>query len=230
LRVEPDGVDGRRITLVGQPELTPQPISVPADPSSAAFPLVAALLVPGSDVILDGVMMNPLRSGLLKTLLEMGASIERLDQRTEGGEDIADLRVRAGALRGIEVPASRAPSMIDEYPVLAVAAACAEGTTVMRGLKELRVKESDRLAATAALLRANAVAADIEGDDLIVHGRGRAAGGGMVTTHMDHRIAMAALVLGLVSERPVRIDDGSFIATSFPGFVQLMQGLGAELT
>jgi 3-phosphoshikimate 1-carboxyvinyltransferase len=229
LRVEPAG-EGRRITLVGQPELTPRPVVVPADPSSAAFPLVAALIVPGSEVILNGVMMNPLRTGLLTTLIEMGAAIERLDQRNEGGEEVADLRVRAGALRGIEVPAARAPSMIDEYPVLAVAAAFAEGTTVMRGLKELRVKESDRLAATAALLRGNGVAADIEGDDLIVHGAGRAAGGGVVTTHMDHRIAMAAVVLGLASERPVSIDDGTFIATSFPGFVELMRSLGTDLT
>jgi 3-phosphoshikimate 1-carboxyvinyltransferase len=229
VRVEPAG-DGRRITLTGQPELTPRPVVVPADPSSAAFPLVAALIVPGSEVILNGVMMNPLRTGLLTTLAEMGAAIEMLDRRNEGGEEVADLRVRAGTLRGIEVPAARAPSMIDEYPVLAVAAAFAEGTTVMRGLKELRVKESDRLAATAALLRGNGVAADIEGDDLIVHGTGRAAGGGVVTTHMDHRIAMAAVVLGLASERPVSIDDGIFIATSFPGFVELMRSLGTDLT
>jgi len=229
VRVEAQG-NGRRITLSGQPELAPRPIKVPADPSSAAFPLVAALLVPGSEVILDGVMMNPLRTGLITTLGEMGAAIERLEQRDEGGEDVADLRIRAGALRGVEVPAARAPSMIDEYPVLAVAAAFAEGTTVMRGLKELRVKESDRLAATAALLRANGVAADIEGDDLIVHGNGRAKGGGTVTTHMDHRIAMAAMVLGLASERPVAIDDGTFIATSFPGFVELMRSLGADLS
>ncbi len=234
LRVEPERTngngDGRRITLTGQPELTPQPIAVPADPSSAAFPLVAGLIIPGSDLILDGVMMNPLRTGLITTLGEMGASIERLDARREGGEDVADLRVRAGPLCGIEVPADRAPSMIDEYPVLAVAAAFADGTTVMRGLKELRVKESDRLAATADLLRANGVTVDIAGDDLIVHGKGRAAGGGVVTTHMDHRIAMAAIVLGLASERPVQIDDGSFIATSFPGFVELMRGLGADLS
>jgi 3-phosphoshikimate 1-carboxyvinyltransferase len=230
VRVEADGADGRRITLTGQPELVPAPVVVPADPSSAAFPLVAALIVAGSDVILEGVMMNPLRTGLLTTLSEMGASIEQLDVRKDGGEDVADLRVRACSLRGVEVPAARAPSMIDEYPVLAVAAAFAEGTTVMRGLKELRVKESDRLAATAALLRANGVDADIEGDDLIVHGKGRAAGGGVVTTHMDHRIAMAAMVLGCASEKPVQIDDGTFIATSFPGFVELMRGLGAELS
>ncbi len=230
VRVEPHGALGRRITLAGQPELSPRPIVVPADPSSAAFPLVAALITPGSDVILGGVMMNPLRAGLIATLDAMGASIERLALRNEGGEEVADLRVRAGALRAVEVPASRAPSMIDEYPVLAIAAAFAEGTTVMRGLKELRVKESDRLVGTAALLHANGVEAEIDGDDLIVHGRGRATGGGLVTTHMDHRIAMSALVMGLASEKPVKIDDGSFIATSFPGFVELMRGLGADLS
>ena len=232
VQVESDGPhgNGRRITLTGQPELEPVPIVVPADPSSAAFPLVAGLLTPGSDLIIDGVMMNPLRTGLLTTLGEMGASIEQLDLRKEGGEDVADLRVRPGALRGVEVPAERAPSMIDEYPVLAVVAAFAEGTTIMRGLKELRVKESDQLAATADLLRANGVTAEIHGDDLIVHGKGSAAGGGMVTTHMDHRIAMAAMVLGTASDRPVQIDDGTFIATSFPGFVELMRGIGARLT
>ena len=230
VRVEHAG-DGRRITLSGQPELVPAPILVPADPSSAAFPLVAALLVPGSELILDGVMMNPLRTGLLLTLAEMGAGIERLAVRNEGGEEVADLLVRgAKTLRGVEVPAARAPSMIDEYPVLAVAAAFAEGVTIMHGLKELRVKESDRLAATAALLRGNGIEAEIDGDDLIVQGKGRAAGGGLVTTHMDHRIAMAALVMGLASERPVAIDDGSFIATSFPGFVELMASLGAGLS
>jgi 3-phosphoshikimate 1-carboxyvinyltransferase len=230
VQVEPSGPAGRRITLTGQPELAPAPVVVPADPSSAAFPLVAGLITPGSEVILEGVMTNPLRTGLLETLAEMGASIERLDARNEGGEDVADLRVRAGALRGVEVPAARAPTMIDEYPVLAVAAAFAEGTTVMRGLKELRVKESDRFAATAALLRGNGVAVEIDGDDLIVHGKGRAPGGGLVTTHMDHRIAMAALVMGLASEKPVMIDDASFIATSFPGFVELMRRLGGDLS
>ncbi len=231
LRVEAagEGGAGRRITLVGQPELVAAPVAVPADPSSAAFPLVAALIVPGSEVILEGVMMNPLRCGLLFTLAQMGAAIERLNPRNDGGEEVADLLVRSSHLRGVEVPAERAPSMIDEYPVLAVAAAFAEGTTIMRGLKELRVKESDRLAATAALLRVNGVDAEIEGDDLIVHGKGRAPGGGRVTTHMDHRIAMSALVMGLGSEKPVGIDDGSFIATSFPGFVDLMRGLRAEI-
>ena len=229
VRVEPHGAHGRRIRLTGQPELVPQPVVVPADPSSAAFPLVAAAITPGSDVLLEGVMLNPLRAGLIATLADMGAAIERLATRNEGGEEVADLRVRGGALRGVEVPASRAPSMIDEYPVLAVAAAFAEGTTVMRGLKELRVKESDRLAGTAALLRVNGVTVDIEGDDLIVQGSGRAPGGGLVATHMDHRLAMSALVMGLASDEPVKIDDASFIATSFPGFVELMRGLGADL-
>ena len=230
IRVEPHGALGRRITLDGQPELAPQPVTVPADPSSAAFVLVAAAITPGSDVIVEGVMMNPLRTGLFTTLAEMGLAIEPLATRNEGGEEVADVRVRGGVLRGVEVPAARAPSMIDEYPVLAVAAAFAEGTTVMRGLKELRVKESDRLAATAELLRVNGVMVDIDGDDLIVEGRGRAPGGGLVATHMDHRLAMSALVMGLASERPVKIDDGSFIATSFPGFVELMRSLGADLS
>ena len=229
VRVERHGAHGRRITLVGQPELTPRPIVVPADPSSAAFPLVAAAITPGSDVILEGVMLNPLRAGLIDTLAEMGAAIERQNARIEGGEDVADLRVRGSALRGVEVPAARAPAMIDEYPILAVAASFAQGTTLMRGLKELRVKESDRLAGTADMLRANGVTVEIEGDDLFVEGRGRAPGGGLVATHMDHRLAMSALVMGLASEQPVTIDDGSFIATSFPDFVALMRGLGADI-
>jgi 3-phosphoshikimate 1-carboxyvinyltransferase len=175
-------------------------------------------------------MMNPLRTGLYTTLGEMGARIEVLEQRTQGGEEVADLRVRAGPLRGVEVPAARAPAMIDEYPVLAVAASFAEGTTIMRGLKELRVKESDRLAAIADGLRANGVEVEVDGDDLIVHGKGRAPGGGTVATHMDHRIAMAFLVMGLATERPVRVDDAGIIATSFPGFTALMSALGAELS
>ena len=221
--------DGRRVTVTGQPELNPAHVVVPADPSSAAFPLVAALIAPGSDIVIEGVMTNPLRAGLFKTLLDMGASIEMVAERTDGGEETADLRVRSSGLTGVEVPAVRAPSMIDEYPVLAVAAACAEGTTIMRGLKELRVKESDRLAATAAMLRINGVDVEIEGDDLIVHGRGRAPGGGVVETHMDHRIAMSALVLGLATTKPVRADDVSIVATSFPGFADMMRSLGADL-
>jgi 5-enolpyruvylshikimate-3-phosphate synthase len=204
-------------------------VAVPADPSSAAFPLVAALIVPGSELILEAVMTNPLRTGLFTTLREMGADIEALEKRDDGGEEVADLRVRTSALKGVDVPAERAPAMIDEYPILAVAAAFAEGVTRMRGLQELRVKESDRLQATADMLRANGVEVEIEGDDMIVHGKGRPAGGAEVATHMDHRIAMAALVMGLASDAPVRIDDSAFIATSFPGFVELMRSLGADL-
>jgi len=230
LTSKPYGEHGRRITLQGQPELEPANVVVPADPSSAAFPMVAALLVPGSDLILDAVMSNPLRTGLLTTLREMGANIEAVATRDDGGEEVADLRVVASKLKGVEVSPERAPSMIDEYPVLAVAASFAEGVTRMRGLKELRVKESDRLEATAAMLRANGVTVEIEGDDLIVHGKGNVAGGGEVATHMDHRIAMAAVVMGLAADNPVRIDDSAFIATSFPGFVELMRALGADLS
>ncbi len=230
LSVKPHGKLGRRITLKGQPELEPVELMVPADPSSAAFPLIAALLVPGSDIVLEGVMMNPLRTGLLTTLKEMGASIEKIESRDAGGEEIADLRVRGGALKGVDVPPERAPSMIDEYPVLSIAACFAEGETRMRGLKELRVKESDRLEATAAMLRVNGADVTIDGDDLIVRGKGRPAGGGEVKTHMDHRIAMSAMVMGLATENPVRVDDAAFIATSFPGFVELMRALGADLS
>ncbi|MGB3445989.1 MAG: 3-phosphoshikimate 1-carboxyvinyltransferase [Xanthobacteraceae bacterium] len=224
----PDGADGRKISLTGQPELHGAPVAVPADPSSAAFPIVAALIVPGSDVTFDDVMTNPLRTGLLTTLREMGASIEETNARGDAGEPMAQLRVRASKLRGVEVPASRAPSMIDEYLVLAVAAAFAEGTTVMRGLHELRVKESDRLEATAAMLRVNGVKVTIEGDDMIVDGRGHVPGGGMVATHMDHRIAMSALAMGCASDEPVSVDDTAFIATSFPDFIPMMQRLGAD--
>jgi 3-phosphoshikimate 1-carboxyvinyltransferase len=227
---EPEGSHGRKITLRGQPELTPAAVAVPADPSSAAFPMVAALIVPGSDVVLADVMTNPLRTGLVTTLREMGAEIAPEESRSDGGESMAGFRVRSTPLRGVEVPAERAPSMIDEYPVLAVAAAFAEGTTVMRGLKELRVKESDRLAATAAMLRANGVEVEIVGDDLIVHGRGHADGGGLVVTHMDHRIAMSALVMGLAADRPVKVDDAAFIATSFPDFADMMRRLGGEIS
>jgi 3-phosphoshikimate 1-carboxyvinyltransferase len=227
--IESDGAEGRKITLKGEPELAPAAVVVPADPSSAAFPMAAALLVPGSELILGDVMTNPLRTGLMTTLKEMGADIETLAVRDDAGEPMADFRVRASALRGVEVPTARAPAMIDEYPVLAVIASFAAGTTVMRGLHELRVKESDRLAAVADGLAANGVAVEIEGDDLIVHGNGRPRGGATVATHMDHRIAMAFLVMGLASERPVGVDDVSFIATSFPGFVAMLRGLGADL-
>ncbi|MGB3580158.1 MAG: 3-phosphoshikimate 1-carboxyvinyltransferase [Roseiarcus sp.] len=224
--VAPEG-EGRRITLVGRPELRPATVVVPADPSSAAFPIVAALIVPGSDIVVEGVMMNPLRTGLLKTLGEMGAHIEALDRRLEGGEEVADLRVRHGTLRGVDVPAARAPSMIDEYPILAVAAAFASGATRMRGLNELRVKESDRLAAVAAGLEAAGVDCAIDGDDLTVEG-GRPRGGGMVSTQMDHRIAMSFLVMGLASLEPMAVDDVAMIATSFPDFGPTMEQLGAK--
>jgi 3-phosphoshikimate 1-carboxyvinyltransferase len=230
ITVAPEGPHGRRITLTGEPELQPAPVVVPADPSSAAFPMVAALIVPGSDVIVTEVMTNPLRTGLITTLHEMGARIETLEVRGDAGEAMADFRIQASALHGVDVPAARAPAMIDEYPILAVAAAFAHGTTIMRGLKELRVKESDRLAAVAEGLRVNGVAVEIDGDDLIVHGTGTVAGGGLVATHMDHRIAMSFLTMGLASAKPVGVDDASFIATSFPGFVSMLRGLGADLS
>jgi 3-phosphoshikimate 1-carboxyvinyltransferase len=225
-----EGAHGRRITLIGQPELHGAEVVVPADPSSAAFPIVAALIVGGSDLVLTDVMTNPLRTGLFTTLREMGASIEESEARGDAGEPMAKLRVRASKLRGVHVPPERAPSMIDEYLVLAVAASFAEGTTIMRGLHELRVKESDRLAATADMLRVNGVKVEISGDDLIVEGRGHVPGGGLVATHMDHRIAMSALVMGCASDRPVKVDDTAFIATSFPDFIPMMRSLGAEFS
>src|SRR4051794_40259210 len=225
-----EGSHGRRIELSGQPELRGAGVVVPADPSSAAFPLVAALIVEGSEIVLTDVMTNPLRTGLFTTLREMGAAIEESEVRGDAGEPMAQLRVRASKLRGVEVPPERAPSMIDEYLVLAVAAAFAEGTTIMRGLQELRVKESDRLEATAAMLRVNGVKVEVSGDDLIVEGRGHVPGGGLVATHMDHRIAMSALVMGCASDQPVTVDDTAFIATSFPDFIPMMRSLGAEFS
>ena len=222
VRVEVAG-HGRVIELEGQPELRAADVVVPGDPSSASFPLVAALLVPGSRLRIEGVGLNPLRTGLFTTLREMGAVLAIENARTEGGEPVGDIVAEFAALRGIEVPPGRAPSMIDEYPILAVVAAAASGTTRMRGLKELRVKESDRLSATAAMLAANGVKVVIEGDDLIVEGGG-IPGGGLVETHMDHRLAMSALVMGLASRDGVAVDDASFIDTSFPGFVDLMNG------
>ena len=230
VHVEKEGEHGRRITLEGRPTLTPREVIVPADPSSAAFPIVAALLVPGSDVTIVGMMMNPLRIGLLTTLQDMGASIEVTNPRIEGGEDVADLRVRHSHLKGVDVPADRAPSMIDEYPILAVAAAFAKGETRMRGLSELRVKESDRLAAVATGLDVNGIENRIEGDDLIVRGNGKVTGGGTVETHLDHRIAMSFLVMGLASEKPVTIDDAAMIATSFPTFRPALERLGATFS
>lgn len=225
IRVETAG-RGRIVTLAGQPELRAADIAVPGDPSSAAFPLVAALLVAGSRVTVTGVGLNPLRTGLIATLREMGADLAVTNERIEGGERMGDLTASASALRGVVVPPERAPSMIDEYPILAVAAAFAEGETRLRGLAELRVKESDRLAATAALLAVNGAGVRIEGDDMIVFGGG-ATGGGRVATHMDHRLAMSALVMGLAAAEPVAIDDSRFIDTSFPGFVALLNGLVA---
>ncbi|OYW58744.1 MAG: 3-phosphoshikimate 1-carboxyvinyltransferase [Rhizobiales bacterium 12-68-15] len=229
VQVEPFGPHGRIITLKGRPTLTGAPVVVPSDPSSAAFPLVAALLVPGSDVVITDMMMNPLRIGLVTTLLDMGADITILAERTEGGEAVADLRVRHSRLKGVEVPPERAPAMIDEYPILAVAAAFAEGRTTMRGLSELRVKESDRLAAVADGLGVCGVVLEVQGDDLVVEGAAQVRGGGPVATHMDHRIAMAFLVMGLASSEGVAIDDTTFIATSFPTFMPMMRGLGAQI-
>jgi 3-phosphoshikimate 1-carboxyvinyltransferase len=220
---------GRIIRLTGQPELRAANVVVPGDPSSAAFPLVAALLVPGSQLSINGVGLNPLRTGLFETLREMGADLTVRNFRTQSGESVGDVMVDATELTAVDVPPERAPSMIDEYPVLAVACALARGTSRLRGLSELRVKESDRLAATGALLRAGGVRVEIEGDDLIIHGMTRPPGGGLVETHMDHRLAMSALVLGQVTAAPMRIDDSSFIDTSFPGFVPLMRRLGAAM-
>ncbi len=220
---------GRVITLAGQPELRARDIVVPGDPSSAAFAVVAALLVPGSSVTVTGVGLNPLRAGLFATLREMGADLSVSNERVAGGEPVGDLTSRHGALRGIDVPPGRAPAMIDEYPVLAVLAAFARGSTRMRGLAELRVKESDRLTATAAMLQAAGASVEIEGDDLVVTGSSSVMGGCTVVTHMDHRLAMSALVMGLATEEPVAVDDAAFIETSFPGFAALMRGLGADI-
>jgi 3-phosphoshikimate 1-carboxyvinyltransferase len=228
--ISPAEGSGRRITVEGFPELAAAPITVPGDPSSAAFPLIAALIVSGSEVIVEGVGINPLRTGFLECLREMGADIVVLNRREEGGEPVGDIRVRAGTLSGADIPAERAPRMIDEYPILAVAAAYARGRTVMRGLAELRVKESDRLSAIAAGLDSCGVRVAVDGDDLLVEGDGGPPrGGALIETRLDHRIAMAFLVLGLGARQPVRIDDVSPIATSFPGFIGLMTRLGATI-
>jgi 3-phosphoshikimate 1-carboxyvinyltransferase len=222
--------EGRAVTIVGQPEIRGRRIEVPADPSSAAFPIVAALLLPGSDIRLANVGLNRHRIGLIETLVEMGASIDIMERREQAGEPVGDIRVRASKLAGVEVPAARAPSMIDEYPILAVAAAFAEGETVMNGLAELRVKESDRLGAIARGLAACGIDLAEGKDRLVVRGRGRKPNGAArIETALDHRIAMAFLVLGMAAERPVEIDDGAPIDTSFPGFVELMNGLGARI-
>ncbi|PPB80471.1 3-phosphoshikimate 1-carboxyvinyltransferase [Albidovulum inexpectatum] len=222
---------GNVITLTGQPELKPQQVAVPRDPSSAAFPVCAALIVEGSDILVPGVSQNPTRNGLYVTLCEMGAQIDFMNPREEGGEPVADLRVRFSTLKGIEVPPERAASMIDEYPVLSAIAAFAEGPTVMRGVSELRVKESDRIDAMARGLEACGVRVEEEPDGMIVHGMGPAGvpGGAVVQSHLDHRIAMSFLVFGLAARNPVGVDDGGPIATSFPVFEDLMRGLGADI-
>lgn len=218
----------KTIELAGGPALRAAAVSVPGDPSSAAFPLVAALLVPGSRITVSGVGLNPLRTGLLATLRDMGAALTISNQCTEAGETVGDVTATAGPLRAADVPAARAPAMIDEYPILAVACATAAGTSRLRGLGELRVKESDRLAATAAMLHAAGIRATIEGDDLIIHGTPTPPGGATIATLMDHRLAMSALVLGAVAAAPVTADDTRFIDTSFPGFVPLMSRLGCR--
>lgn len=217
-----------KVQVQGQPELSGRPINVPADPSSAAFLVVSALLVPGSHLILPNIGINPLRTGLFDTLQEMGGDIAYTNRRLEAGEPVADLEVRHSKLKGITVPAERAPSMIDEYPILAAAAACADGVTTMLGLEELKVKESDRLTAMAVGLKACGVKADAAADSLTVTG-GRTAGGVTIPVNLDHRIAMSFLVLGMVSDKPIAVDDATAIATSFPDFMGLMNGLGADM-
>ncbi|TJZ93907.1 3-phosphoshikimate 1-carboxyvinyltransferase [Paracoccus gahaiensis] len=222
--------EGHKVTLTGRPELRPQPVAVPRDPSSAAFPVAAALIVPGSEIRVPGVSRNPTRDGLYVTLREMGADITYENPRDEGGEPVADLLVRHGPLMGVTVPAARAASMIDEFPILSVIAAFAKGPTVMNGVAELRVKESDRIDAMAVGLRANGVRVEDTPDSMTVHGLAHVPGGGHAVTHLDHRIAMSFLILGLATESPVGIDDAGPITTSFPDFVPLMTRLGADLS
>lgn len=229
IRIEEAG-NQKRITVTGQPELTGRHVHVPADPSSAAFFVVAATLIDGSDITIERISTNPLRSGILDVLRDMGADITVSNTADLNGEPVADLRVRAAALTGMEIPAEVAPSMIDEYPILAVAAAHAKGVTVMHGLHELRVKESDRLSAIAEGLRACGIGVETTEDSLVVHGSGgNIPGNGNVATHHDHRIAMAFTILGLAAQKAVTIDDDSMIGTSFPGFARLMAGLGADV-
>ncbi len=220
---------GLRVALSARRGLSATSVSVPGDPSSAAFPIVAALITPGSEIVVRNVLLNPLRTGLFETLLEMGADLHIAIRQTRGGEAVGDLVVRASALRGVDVPAERAPSMIDEYPILAIAAALASGPTMMRGLDELRHKESDRLNAIIRGLTACGVDAVADGDTLTVRPSGQPKGGGRIETHGDHRIAMSFLTLGLASVEPVTVDEPEMIATSFPGFAPLMCSLGARI-
>jgi 3-phosphoshikimate 1-carboxyvinyltransferase len=234
VRTENGPLDGKtgagryKVQVQGQPELSGRPINVPSDPSSAAFLVVAALLVPGSHLILPNIGINPLRTGLFDTLVEMGADIAFTHKRLEAGEPVADLEIKYSKLKGITVPADRAPSMIDEYPILAIAAACADGETKMLGLEELKVKESDRLTAMAVGLKACGVIAEATADSLVVKG-GKTAGGATIPVNLDHRIAMSFLILGMVAEKPIAVDDATAIATSFPNFIGLMNGLGANI-
>ncbi|MGB0630330.1 MAG: 3-phosphoshikimate 1-carboxyvinyltransferase [Alphaproteobacteria bacterium] len=230
LDVDVDGNGARRISVHGYAELTAQDVVVPGDPSSAAFPGVAALMVPGSDVTIPNIGINPLRAGLFETLRDMGADLEIANRRDASGEPVADITFRYGPLAGADIPAARAPSMIDEYPIAAMAAAVASGDTRFRGLAELRVKESDRFAAIVDGLSVCGVPVRAEGDDIVVTGLGGPPpGGAEIAVNLDHRIAMAYLVLGLASEKPVAIDDAAAIGTSFPGFLDLMTGLGADI-
>jgi 3-phosphoshikimate 1-carboxyvinyltransferase len=230
ISIEPLAEGGEAVTVMGEAELRASAVDVPGDPSSAAFPLAAALIVPGSEVFFPGVLLNPRRTGLIETVREMGAHIEISNRRESGGEEIGDLTVRASVLKGVTVPPERAPSMIDEYPILAVLAAFAEGKSTFRGLGELRVKESDRLSAIAEGLKIMGVTTEELADGLTVEGRGAdgVRGGGPVITHMDHRIAMSFLVGGLASRERVVIDDISMVGTSFPKFRPLMRALGAD--
>jgi 3-phosphoshikimate 1-carboxyvinyltransferase len=227
--VRVDTVDGKTsITVKGEAELAGRDVVVPGDPSSAAFLAAAATLVPGSDITIEGVLVNPTRTGFYEVLREMGGDVAFAAEREEAGEPVADIRVRYAPLSGVTVAGHRAPSMIDEYPILAVAAAFAEGDTRMEGLAELKVKESDRLAATVSGLTANGVIAVADGDTLTVRGESAVRGGGVVATHLDHRIAMAFLIMGLASRDPVTVDDIAMVATSFPEFVALMETIGGR--
>lgn len=230
ISITTDAEGARHISLQGQGDLRAQDVTVPGDPSSSSFGLVASLIVPGSDVTIRDILLNPTRTGLFDTLLEMGADLTISNRRQSGGEDIGDIRVRHSQLTGVTVPAERTPTMIDEYPILAVAASFANGTTTMLGLEELRVKECDRLAVTASGLKANGVDCEEGEASLTIHGIGTVPGGATVETHLDHRIAMSFLVMGMAAEQPVSVDDTVMINTSFREFVPLLRSLGAELS